>query len=267
MSCVGFIGAGNMARAMGGGIAAGKPGTRILATDPDPAARDRFAQETGGSVATNLDEVVGAADVLVLAVKPQVLASVLDKLAGRVRAEQIVVSIAAGFTLKSLARKLGASCRLVRAMPNTPALVREGITVLVGGGAATADDIEAARDLFTSIGDAVVVDDESLLDAVTAVSGSGPGFVFAFAEAWLKAAESAGLAPALAERLVKQTLFGAATLWRASGDPPDKLRAMVTSPGGTTLAGLEALEARGFARAIGAAIDSAARRSKELSAG
>jgi pyrroline-5-carboxylate reductase len=267
VSCVGFIGAGNMARAMGGGIAAGKPGMRLVATDPDSGACERFASETGGTIATSLNDVVAAADVLVLAVKPQVLGAVLDKLASSVRAEQIVVSIAAGFTLKSLARKLGASCRLVRAMPNTPALVREGITVLVGGGAATDTDLESVRELFTSVGDAVVVASESLLDAVTAVSGSGPGFVFAFAEAWLKAAESAGLAPELAERLVKQTLFGAATLWRTSGDPPDKLRAMVTSPGGTTLAGLEALEARGFARAVASAIESAARRSKELSAG
>jgi pyrroline-5-carboxylate reductase len=266
VKCVGFIGAGNMARAMGGGIAAGRPDVRIVATDPDEGARERFAKETGGTIAS-LDEVIASADVLVLAVKPQVLGAVVDKLAGKARAEQIVVSIAAGFTLKSLARKLGATSRLVRAMPNTPALVGEGITVLVGGGAATADDLEGVRGLFTSVGDAVVVGEEALLDAVTAVSGSGPGFVFAFAEAWLKAAESAGLAPELAERLVKQTLFGAATLWRTSGDPPDKLRAMVTSPGGTTLAGLEALEARGFARAIASAIEAAARRSKELSAG
>ena len=266
MKCVGFIGAGNMARAMGGGIAAGRPDVRIVATDPDEGARERFAKEAGGTIAS-LDEVIAAADVLVLAVKPQVLGAVLDKLAGKARAEQVVVSIAAGFTLKSLARKLGATSRLVRAMPNTPALVGEGITVLVGGGAATADDLETVRGLFTSVGDAAVIADEAQLDAVTAVSGSGPGFVFAFAEAWLKAAESAGLAPELAERLVKQTLFGAATLWRTSGDPPDKLRAMVTSPGGTTLAGLEALEARGFARAIASAIEAAARRSKELSAG
>lgn len=266
MRCVGFIGAGNMARAMGGGIAAGRPDVRIVATDPDQGARERFAKETGGTLAS-LDEVIAAADVVVLAVKPQVLGTVLDRLAGSVRAEQIVVSIAAGFTLKSLARRLGASCRLVRAMPNTPALVGEGITVVVPGGGATPEDLESVRGLFTSVGDAVAVSDEALLDAVTAVSGSGPGFVFAFAEAWLAAAESAGLAPELAQRLVQQTLFGAATLWRKSGDSPDKLRAMVTSPGGTTLAGLEALEARGFARAIGAAIEAAARRSRELSAG
>lgn len=266
MSCIGFIGAGNMARAMGGGLAA-VDGVRLIAFDPDRAACERFATETGGTIATGLDELLAAADVVVLAVKPQVLGGVLDRLAGKIRPEQVVVSIAAGFTLSGLARRLGPSCRLVRAMPNTPAMVRAGITVLVGGGGATPEDVETAREIFTSVGEAVVVDDESLLDAVTAVSGSGPGFVFAFAEAWLRAAESAGLAPELAEKLVKQTLFGAATLWRQSDQTVDRLRAMVTSPGGTTLAGLEALEARGFARAVASAIDAAARRSKELSAG
>lgn len=267
MSCIGFVGAGNMARAMGGGLQASGASATLIAVDPDAAARERFAVETGGRAVVELDEVLEVADVLVLAVKPQMLAAVLDRLAGKVRPEQIVLSIAAGFTLGGLAGKLGAGARLVRAMPNTPAMVREGMTVLVGGGAATPADLETARRIFVGVGDAVVVDDEALLDAVTAVSGSGPGFVFAFAEAWLHAAEAAGLAPEIAERLVKQTLFGAAALWRQSGDPVDRLRAMVTSPGGTTLAGLEALAAHGFAEAVAAAIESAARRSRELSGG
>ncbi len=178
-----------------------------------------------------------------------------------------MLSIAAGFTLRALARALGAQSRLVRAMPNTPALVRAGITVLVGGGASTADDVALAQRIFAGVGEVIVVEDEGLLDAVTAVSGSGPGFVFAFAEAWLRAAEAVGLAPELAERLVRQTLLGAATLWKESSEPVDRLRAMVTSPGGTTLAGLEALEARGFAAAVRAAIEAATRRSRELSAG
>jgi len=267
MSCIGFIGAGNMARGMGGGLKASGSNATLVAVDPDPQARERFAVETGGRGVTELDELVAAADVVVLAVKPQMLAGVLDRLAGKLRPEQIVLSIAAGFTLTGLAARLGNDVRLVRAMPNTPALVRQGMTVLVGGGAASAADLETARELFIGVGDAVVVQEEALLDAVTAVSGSGPGFVFAFAEAWLRAAEAAGLAPDLAERLVKQTLFGAAALWRQSPDPVDKLRAMVTSPGGTTLAGLEALDAHGFARSVGAAIEAAARRSKELSAG
>jgi pyrroline-5-carboxylate reductase len=267
VTCIGFIGAGNMACAMGGGLKAGGTDVSLIATDPEPRALQRFATETGGRAVTAVDEVLAAADVIVLAVKPQMLGAVLDAIAGRVRPEQVVLSIAAGFTLERLASRLGASCRLVRAMPNTPALIREGMTVLVGGAAATAHDLEVARRMFFAVGDAVVVDDEALLDAVTAVSGSGPGFVFAFAEAWLRAAESAGLAPDLAERLVKQTLFGAAGLWRQSAEPVDHLRAMVTSPGGTTLAGLQALEAGDFAGTVAAAIAAAARRSKELSGG
>jgi pyrroline-5-carboxylate reductase len=252
---------------MGGGLRASGADVALLATDPEAAARERFVAETGGRALLEVDELLAAAQVIVLAVKPQILPAVLDRIAGRLGGEQVVISIAAGFTLGRLASRLGEASRLVRAMPNTPAMIREGMTVLVGGAAATAQDVEVARQIFTGVGDAVVVDDEALLDAVTAVSGSGPGFVFAFAEAWLRAAESVGLAPELAERLVKQTLFGAAALWRQSGEPVDRLRAMVTSPGGTTLAGLEALAAGGLARTTGQAIEAATRRSKELSAG
>ncbi|MEW6272228.1 MAG: pyrroline-5-carboxylate reductase [Thermodesulfobacteriota bacterium] len=267
MTCIGFVGAGNMARAMGGGLRASGAAVELIATDPEAQARERFAEETAGRATAELGEVLSAADVLVLAVKPQVLPTVLPRIAGKLRGEQVVVSIAAGFTLRALVRALGGPTRLVRAMPNTPAMVRQGITVLVGGGAATAEDVELARSVFTGVGEAVVVEDEALLDAVTAVSGSGPGFVFAFAEAWLAAAQGVGLAPQLAEKLVQQTLLGAATLWRQSGEAPGRLREMVTSPGGTTLAGLDALEARGFAQAVRAAIEAAARRSRELSAG
>lgn len=267
MKVIGFVGAGNMARALGGGLRAGGGGFSLVATDPDAAARERFAAETRGRAVADAAEVVGSADAIVLAVKPQVLPTVLGHLAGSLRPDQVVISIAAGFTLRALARALGDGARLVRAMPNTPALVREGISVLVGGGAATAEDVAVARTVLAGVGDVIVLDDEALLDAVTAVSGSGPGFVFAFAEAWLRAAEAVGLDPQLAERLVKQTLFGAAALWRQGSEPVDRLRAMVTSPGGTTLAGLEALEARGFAGALGAAIEAATRRSRELSSG
>ncbi|HEY8516396.1 MAG TPA: pyrroline-5-carboxylate reductase [Candidatus Binatia bacterium] len=267
MTCIGFVGAGNMARAMGAGLRASGAGFELIATDPDAGARERFAAETGGRVSEQLADVLSAADVVVLAVKPQVLPTVLPRLAGQLAERQVVVSIAAGFPLRALARALGAGTRLVRAMPNTPAMVRQGITALVGGGAATAEDVELARKVFLGVGEVVVLEDEALLDAVTAVSGSGPGFVFAFAEAWLQAAEGVGLAPEIATKLVQQTLLGAATLWRESGESPGRLREMVTSPGGTTLAGLEALGARGFAQAVRAAIDAAARRSRELSAG
>jgi len=152
-------------------------------------------------------------------------------------------------------------------MPNTPALVREGMTVLVAGHAVRPGDVDLVERIFRAAGDVAVVGDETLLDPVTALSGSGPGFFFAYAEAMLRAGEEAGLPPELALRLLRKTLLGSAILWRESGEPVERLRANVTSPGGTTQAGLEALAAGGFARAIGDAVEAATRRSRELSGG
>ncbi len=270
MLSVGFIGAGNMARALGGGLggalAAEAEAVGLVATDPDAAALGRFTTETGGKGARDIAQLVGQADVVVLAVKPQVLSGILPQVAAALEARHLVISIAAGIPLGALARGLGDATRLVRAMPNTPALIREGITVLVAGGRATPDDLALAERIFGTVGEVLVADDERLLDAVTAVSGSGPGFLFAYAEAMLRAAEAVGLPAEMAQRLVKRTLYGSAALWRESAEPVERLRAMVTSPGGTTQAGLEALEARGFAGAVGAAIEAATRRSRELSA-
>jgi pyrroline-5-carboxylate reductase len=270
MRTIGFVGAGNMARALGGGLRGaadfdgGAP--RLLAIDPEAAALERFTAETGGTAAADLAELLAAADVIVLAVKPQVLPAVLTQVRPLLAARHLIVSIAAGITLRALARGLGEGARIVRAMPNTPALIRQGITVVVAGGAAGNEDVALAESLFRAAGDVVRVDDERLLDAVTAVSGSGPGFLFAYAEAMLAAAQAVGLPGDLAVRLVRQTLLGSARLWIESGETPEKLRAMVTSPGGTTQAGLAALESRGFAAALRAAIEAATRRSQELSA-
>ncbi|HZR84346.1 MAG TPA: pyrroline-5-carboxylate reductase [Candidatus Binatia bacterium] len=272
MTTIGFVGAGNMARALGGGLRAGferdagETGTvRLLATDPDAGACERFRAETGGEPVADFAALARAADTLVLAVKPQVMPAVLADLARVLEARHLVISIAAGIPLAALARGLGSATRAVRAMPNTPALVRRGMTVLVPAATATGADVALAERIFRCVGDAVVVDDEGMLDAVTAVSGSGPGFFFAYAEAMLRAGEAAGLPPETALRLVRQTLLGSAALWVESGEPVEKLRAMVTSPGGTTQAGLAALEASGFAAAVGAAVAAATRRSRELS--
>lgn len=267
MKTIGFVGAGNMARALGGGLAKRAGEFRILALDPEPEARRRFAAETGGSVVEDLGELADAAEVLVLAVKPQVLPALLRGLAGHLRPEHLVLSIAAGIRLRALAEGLGGAVRVVRAMSNTPALVGAGVSVVVAGEHASAADVATAQAILEAAGSVVAVDDESLLDAVTAVSGSGPGFVFAFAEAWLAAAEAVGLDPEMARKLVRETLLGSAIIWDRSGEEPAALRAAVTSPGGTTQAGLEALAARGFAAAVRAAIEAATRRSRELSAG
>jgi pyrroline-5-carboxylate reductase len=269
MKTIGFVGAGNMARALGGGLVRGeRAGSyRVCATDPDPAALDRFAAETGGAKAADLAALAAASDLLVLAVKPQVLGAVLPELAPHLKPDHLVLSIAAGIRLRSLSEGLGPAVRIVRAMPNTPALVGEGMSVIVAGERASAEDVATARAVLAAAGRVLVAQDEALLDAVTAVSGSGPGFVFAFAEAWLAGAEAVGLDPEQARVLVRQTLLGSAILWERSGEEAAALRAAVTSPGGTTQAGLEALAAGGFATAVRAAIEAATRRSRELSAG
>lgn len=267
MTTIGFVGAGNMARALGGGLRSAWPAGQasLIATDVDAAARERFAAETGGSAIDDPRELCARASVVILAVKPQVVPQLLPRLAPVVEARHLVISIAAGITLRALSSGLGGDVRLVRAMPNTPALIREGATVLAPAASATAADRTLAESIFRSVGDVLSVDDEGLLDAVTALSGSGPGFLFAYAEAMLKAAETVGLPADLALRLLQRTLLGSAKLWLESGEPVEKLRAMVTSPGGTTQAGLEALAGGGFAGAIGAAIEAATRRSRELS--
>jgi len=270
MHRIGFIGAGNMARALGGGLAgagSGEARFELIATDPVAEALDGFRTATGGRAVAELGALAAEADVLVLSVKPQVLPAVLEKLAPVVRGDHLVLSIVAGVPLKGLARSLGAEVRTVRAMPNTPSLVRRGITALVAGPTARPEDVQLAEAVFASVGEVVVLDDEKLLDAVTAVSGSGPGFLFAYAEAMLEAAQAVGLDETLALRLVRETILGSAVLWKESGEEASVLRARVTSPGGTTQAGLEALDSRGFARAVRAAVESATRRSRELSAG
>lgn len=267
MKTIGFVGAGNMSRALGGGIAKQGGAFTLLATDPVPEAVEAFRETTSGEGAADAAALLAASDVIILAVKPQVLADVMATLKPHVEPRHLVISIVAGATLAGMAEGLGDQSRLVRAMPNTPALVQQGMTVLVGGEHATADDLRLAESLFGAAGRAVVVDDEALLDGVTAVSGSGPGFLFAYAEAMLESAAGVGLPQDLAVALVQQTILGSAVLWNESTDGVDVLRQRVTSPGGTTQAGLEALAAEGFPRAVRAAVEAAASRSKELSAG
>lgn len=267
MKTIGFVGAGNMARALGGGIAKRGDGFALRAIDPVPEAVAAFTEATGGEGAGDAAGLLAVSDVVVLAVKPQVLAEVMAELRPHVGSRHLFVSIVAGATLSGMAAGLGDDARIVRAMPNTPALVQQGMTVLVGGRHATAEDLRLSEELFAAVGRAVVADDEALLDAVTAVSGSGPGFLFAYAEAMLAAATGAGLPGDLAEALVKQTLLGSAVLWNESTEGVDVLRQRVTSPGGTTQAGLEALAAEGFPQVIRAAIEAATRRSRELSGG
>jgi pyrroline-5-carboxylate reductase len=266
METIGFVGAGNMACALGGGIArATGEQYSVVASDPSPEARTRFVEETGGSACETLAALAALADVLILAVKPQILPGLLPEIAAENTRGALIVSIAAGISLGSMQTALGSGARIIRAMPNTPALIRRGMTVLVPGPAALPEDLELARTLFATAGRVLTAENESVLDAVTAVSGSGPGFLFAYAEAMIDAGVRAGLSREMTNILVKETLAGSAELWRSSEKDVGTLRAQVTSPGGTTEAGLNAMVDQGLSKAVDAAIAAATARSRELS--
>jgi pyrroline-5-carboxylate reductase len=203
------------------------------------------------------------ADLIVLAVKPQVIEPLLDEIAPAVDAKKLVISIAAGVPIAAIAHKLGAGVRIVRTMPNTPALVGAGATALARGPHATDADLEQALSLFEAVGVAVVVE-EHHLDAVTGLSGSGPAFVFMAIEALADGGVKVGLARPIAMALAAQAVMGSAKLVLETGEHPGRLKDQVTSPGGTSIAGVHALEQHGFRAALIAAVEAATKRSREL---
>lgn len=259
-----FIGGGNMAEAMIKGlITAGGRGAKgdIIVSDPSAERRSHLESSYGVSVTDDNLEAVREADIVVLAVKPQRMAGVLEEIAEAVGEHKTVVSIAAGITLAYLKKHLK-SKQIVRAMPNTPALVGEGMTVLSLCDCFPDRDIAPVREIFMSIGRVMVLP-ESKMDAVTAVSGSGPAFVALFVEAVVEAGEQSGLSAQEASELAVQTLAGTARLLD-SGMSPSELKKMVTSPGGTTAEGLKVFEARGLRGMVSEALTAAVRKSKEL---
>jgi pyrroline-5-carboxylate reductase len=263
---VGFVGAGNMAGALIRGVLEARlyRAGELWVTDPLPAQRRKIRRSYGVDAAPDNRELVNDSEMIVLAVKPQALPQVLDEIRGAARARVLFVSIAAGFPLRRLEERLGAEERVVRVMPNTPALLGKGVSVLVAGSRATKADLRAALRVFRAVGDALTVADEALLDAVTGLSGSGPAYVYRFAEALIEAGVRQGVDPAIAGRLVFGTIEGAAAMLTGTKMTPKQLREMVSSPGGTTLAGLAALEGAGFMQAIAAAVGAATERSREL---
>lgn len=267
---VGLLGAGAMGEALAGGLlAAGTPAAQILAAEPDAARREGVAARLGIRVVGDGAEVVRASDVVVIAVKPGVAAAALDALAALpadVRRRPLWVSIAAGVTLRTLASHLPEGARIVRAMPNTPALVRAGATAFAANAEATEADRAAARGLFEAVGYVWEAPAEALLDAVTGLSGSGPAYVFVLLEALADAGVAAGLPREAAYPLATHTVLGAARLALETGRHPGSLKDQVTSPGGTTIAGLERLEAGGFRAAVQAAVAAATRRARDLGA-
>jgi len=263
---IGLIGGGAMAEALAGGlVAAGVAPDHVTAADPDPARREHLAQHLALRTTADNDEVVALSDVVVLAVKPAKVGDVLKALGKDTEPERpLWISIAAGVTLAQIEAHLPAATRVVRAMPNTPAQVAAGATALAANAAADAGDRAVAEALFGAVGITWQAPSEDLLDAVTGLSGSGPAYVFLFLEALGDAGVAAGLPREAAERLAAQTLFGAAKLVLETGLRPAVLREQVTSPGGTTVAGLESLEASDLRGTLEKAVGAATRRSREL---
>lgn len=265
---IGFVGAGRMAAALARGwVAAGlTTADRLAASDPLPAARERFAIDTGIRPSADNKDVLLNSDVVFLSIKPQTMAGVLAELALVLRPSHLVVSIAAGITLRQLQATLGTDCRLVRVMPNTPCLVGASAAGYAPAAAATDEDIALVDRLFNAVGRAFRLP-EPLLDAVTGLSGSGPAFVAVVIEALADGGVRMGLSREVALSLAAQTVLGTGKLILEAGLHPGQLKDMVASPGGTSIAGLHALERAGLRAALMDAVEAATRRATELGTG
>lgn len=253
-----------MAEALVKGLIGGAfPAARILVSEPAEGRREHLRERYGVGVTADNAEAVRGADLVVLAVKPQICADVLADVAPAFDERKILISILAGVRTAAVEKHLGSRPRVVRAMPNTPALVGEGATVLCAGRFATAEDLLVARRLFETVG-IVQVLPEGAMDAVTGLSGSGPAYVYTVIEALADGGVREGLPRETAVALAVQTVLGAARMVRESGEHTAVLRDRVCSPGGTTIAGVKALEERGLRIALMEAVEKAAARSREL---
>lgn len=262
---IAFIGGGNMASSMVGGLLArGRDPRRIRVSDPDAGCRERLGA-LGVHTGTDNAEAAAAADVVVLAVKPQQLRGACREIAPAVAERSaLVISIAAGIGTPSLQSWLGADAAIVRCMPNTPALLQASASALYATPSVSAEQRTAAHEIMASIGFVDWVEDEEAMHAVTALSGSGPAYFFLVMEAMQLAGENLGLNPELSRRLTAQTALGAARMALETDVDVTELRRRVTSPGGTTERALRVLEERGLRRIFEAALEAASNRSREL---
>jgi len=262
---IGFIGAGNMAEALIKGLINSRlcRPEQLAASDNDTAKLETKSKTYGIKTYVSNMDLVQASTIIVLSVKPQVLRGVLTEVAELLTSNHLIISIAAGIPISFIQELIGHNKPIIRVMPNTPALIQRGISALASGGTTTADNMDKARKIFNAVGKTVVVD-EKMMDAVTAVSGSGPGFVFRIMESFVEAGEKLGFDRETALMLVKQTFLGSSHLADESDSSLSKLREMVTSPGGTTAAGLASFQEKGLSEVIRAGVKAACDRSIEL---
>lgn len=263
---LGFLGYGNMGAAILEGLIGlgAVDRAKALAFDPSPA-RCAEAERIGVACASSLADLVSRSGVLILAVKPQVMGAVLDEVKPALKPGTLVISIAAGISSQFIQSRLSGGTPVIRVMPNTPYMVHAGASGMAPSVECSEAQIEIAREIFASMGIAEVVE-ESAIDAITALSGSGPAYFFYMVECLVEAAVAQGLERGMAERLAGQTLYGAGKLLKETGEAAGELRKKVTSPGGTTEAALNAFRAEGLEKTVGVAVSAAANRSRELGA-
>ena len=262
---IGFIGAGNMAEAMIRGLVRGKhiAADRVAASGPRKERLEELRAAYGIDVTTHNREVVQRCGLVVLSVKPQIIDKVLREIGDQLKPGTLLVSIAAGIDTETIEEAVSDGVRVVRAMPNTPALVGAGATAIAAGKHASETDLATARALFDAVGITVELD-ESHLDAVTGLSGSGPAYIFLILEALADAGVKVGLSRRNAQRLAAQTVMGSAKLLLDTDEHPGRLKDMVTSPGGTAIAGLHTLEEGGLRTTLINAVETATKRAREL---
>jgi pyrroline-5-carboxylate reductase len=262
---VGFIGAGNMAEAMIGGLVRGKhvQPNRITASDPRKERLEELRVALGIEATQNNRDIAERCSLVVLSVKPQIMDKILREVGDQMKPGTLVVSIAAGVDTETIEESLPDGVRVVRAMPNTPAMVGAGATAISAGKHATPEDMATAKALFDAIGITVELD-ESHLDAVTGLSGSGPAYIFLILEALADAGVKVGLSRRNAQRLAAQTVMGSAKMLLETDEHPGRLKDMVTSPGGTAIAGLHTLEQGGLRTTLINAVETATKRAQEL---
>jgi pyrroline-5-carboxylate reductase len=263
---IAFIGGGVMAQAIISGVKDAGLDASIIVGEPFEVRRDSLKNDLGVEVTASNREAIAGAGIVVLSVKPQQLDAVAEELDGALIADQTVLSIMAGVKMHSIGLKLNHS-KLIRVMPNTPAQIRKGISAWTASDDVDQATLDFVASMLKAIGDELKFSDEKNIDIATALSGSGPGYVFVFIEALADAGVELGLPVHVARHLASQTVLGSAALQRESGKHPAELRNMVTSPGGTTAAGLAALEIGGFRATVAEAVRAAFERGEELAGG